>query len=429
MLSKCFSSTTLSFKGFKVKKADRPITVLTHQGKIIAGIRVKDSNIITNYKKGVHVFFPSETDLEFELINFTDYMLNMNLMYKNTQANCIDPGPTMGLNAVNEIRPNTAYVVRRNQSTGKTMKIKEAGGATFDQAEAKSQNLEFYLSVIPQKGHDLTGAEWTSTDYVVIEDTLFQGLEQSFGAPAAQTRGFGGFDAAMSIGGAPAARGFGAASATRGIAAPTAIATPAAMTFGTATGFGASPAAMSIGAAPAARGFGAAPAARGFGAATAARGFGAAPAAPVGGGFSAMSEAFASSNAVGQSKAVSMVDGESINEHVCATGHEYNFEGAATVSRMTFSILDVPQVGEDVDPVYLAGLINKYVEAKNGRIAQDIQQVYDYPTCVVDLTSPADTVLCMCGHKCVSKAAAVQLKKCPICRAPIKARLPSEALP
>ena len=54
-------------------------------------------------------------------------------------------------------------------------------------------------------------------------------------------------------------------------------------------------------------------------------------------------------------------------------------------------------------------------------LIESLNAVYKSETCVIDLESDADTVICTCGHQCVNHANVGDLRKCPMCRSSITA--------
>ncbi len=65
----------------------------------------------------------------------------------------------------------------------------------------------------------------------------------------------------------------------------------------------------------------------------------------------------------------------------------------------------------------LEDTIRDAVENGNKVMLASLARIYDnYTECVIDLESPADTVIIQCGHKCINHANTGGIKKCPICR-------------
>lgn len=77
----------------------------------------------------------------------------------------------------------------------------------------------------------------------------------------------------------------------------------------------------------------------------------------------------------------------------------------------------------DMDPSAWDINYNDVVETftRYGRPILSIARVFKSDVCIIDLESPADTVIAQCGHQCVNSKNTLNLKTCPMCRASIVA--------
>ena len=77
----------------------------------------------------------------------------------------------------------------------------------------------------------------------------------------------------------------------------------------------------------------------------------------------------------------------------------------------------------DMDPSHWDMNYNDVVESftRYGEPIVSIARVFKSDVCIIDLESPADTVIAQCGHQCVNSKNTLGLKTCPMCRASIVA--------
>lgn len=73
----------------------------------------------------------------------------------------------------------------------------------------------------------------------------------------------------------------------------------------------------------------------------------------------------------------------------------------------------------------------QWIKNEGKALIESLNAVYKTDTCVVDLESEADTIVCTCGHQCLHHSNVVansNLNACPLCRAPITAFVRADGL-
>lgn len=119
----------------------------------------------------------------FTIVNLSeDGGINFNIIHTpEYKVNCVDPGPSYGINEVNELRPGRAYTVRCDQRTNREMILKgktdpnNSSVPVTVEAEEKSggKSLTFYLSVVASVSCDglldkfKEGTYWKATPYFI----------------------------------------------------------------------------------------------------------------------------------------------------------------------------------------------------------------------------------------------------------------------
>ncbi|KAL3800138.1 hypothetical protein HJC23_001059 [Cyclotella cryptica] len=136
------------------------------------------------------------------------------------------------------------------------------------------------------------------------------------------------------------------------------------------------------------------------------------------------SNAFAASVEVGNTQAGELAYGEAIAVSSGYTGIEYAYEHASEPTVLCMSIW------EDMKFLPLLDTLEKMLEAEmeewidnEGKVLiESLNVVFKEETCVIDLESEADTIICTCGHQCINHAnIGNDLRRCPLCRSPITA--------
>eukprot|EP00980_Cylindrotheca_fusiformis_P003608 scaffold810_cov117-Cylindrotheca_fusiformis.AAC.3 len=68
----------------------------------------------------------------------------------------------------------------------------------------------------------------------------------------------------------------------------------------------------------------------------------------------------------------------------------------------------------------------EYIQRQLQQIVEAVDAVYKISHCVVDFVSPADTVICPCGHQCVNHGNVQGITSCPLCLSPVTAFIRAE---
>jgi hypothetical protein len=125
---------------------------------------------------------------------------------------------------------------------------------------------------------------------------------------------------------------------------------------------------------------------------------------------------------VATSQAGKLVYGAEVQERVSVTGNEYAYDHASDTTVLSLSIcpgIELNQVS-DLDALAKAGL-KEALGAADARLLNGLKAVFKEEFCVIDLESPADTIIAQCGHQCVNHSNTKGLKECPVCRGHITA--------
>ena len=102
------------------------------------------------------------------------------------------------------------------------------------------------------------------------------------------------------------------------------------------------------------------------------------------------------------------------------TGKEYAYEypsDAAVLSLSIYEDMKFMPLHDNKDMINEE--IESWIKEEGKTILDSLNAIYKSDTCVIDLESPADTVICQCGHQCVNYKNISTITKCPLCRAPV----------
>lgn len=126
---------------------------------------------------------------------------------------------------------------------------------------------------------------------------------------------------------------------------------------------------------------------------------------------------------VGQTQATELKYGTSVKVYSYYTGHDYDYEhcSESTVLCMSiwkdmkfFPLPDLEKILEEE--------VAEWVQNEGKVLIESLNAVYVTDTCVIDLESEADTIICTCGHQCIHHTNVhSSLRKCPVCRVYITA--------
>jgi hypothetical protein len=127
---------------------------------------------------------------------------------------------------------------------------------------------------------------------------------------------------------------------------------------------------------------------------------------------------------VGETQAGELYHGEQVTVSSSYTGHEYAYDQCSEATVLCLSIWEdmkfLPLT--NVIEAELQAEIDEWVEHEGKALIESLNAVYRSETCVIDLESEADTIVCTCGHQCLNHAnVGDQLRRCPVCRSPITA--------
>mmetsp|Transcript_63242 Transcript_63242/g.137564 ORF Transcript_63242/g.137564 Transcript_63242/m.137564 type:complete len:529 (-) Transcript_63242:28-1614(-) len=116
---------------------------------------------------------------------------------------------------------------------------------------------------------------------------------------------------------------------------------------------------------------------------------------------------------------------------------KFDFDRRGASATLSLAVQDELQLCEDTtaeveaDEQHLRQRLENLVETRTEELLGDVQgsAVFATAECVVcmDVSPPPDTVLYQCGHQCVHLRCVqgARLRRCPLCRSPIVALLPS----
>jgi hypothetical protein len=126
---------------------------------------------------------------------------------------------------------------------------------------------------------------------------------------------------------------------------------------------------------------------------------------------------------VGTTQAGALTYGQRVDVHSGYTGHEYAYEHSSEPTVLCMSIWEGMKflaLSNTVEEE-LEAEVKEWLENEGKALIASLNAIYKVETCVIDLQSEADTIVCTCGHQCLNHANIGNLRKCPMCRSPITA--------
>jgi hypothetical protein len=128
---------------------------------------------------------------------------------------------------------------------------------------------------------------------------------------------------------------------------------------------------------------------------------------------------------VGRTQAGELSYGEHVDVRSGFTGHDYAYEQASEPTVLCMSIWEgmqfLPMPSNAVNEA-LASEVQEWIENEGKALIESLNAIFKTETCVIDLESEADTVICTCGHQCLHHSnVRGNLRHCPMCRSPITA--------
>ena len=134
---------------------------------------------------------------------------------------------------------------------------------------------------------------------------------------------------------------------------------------------------------------------------------------------------------VGQTQAGKLTYGRQIQPvYTRVTGEEYAYEHPSDPAVLCLSlhpdlqVLPLPEIRD-----ILKEELKEWIENEGKILIEGLSKVYKTSdTCVIDLESPADTIVIQCGHQCLNHGNIQGLAKCPLCRAAVLAFVQADGL-
>jgi hypothetical protein len=132
---------------------------------------------------------------------------------------------------------------------------------------------------------------------------------------------------------------------------------------------------------------------------------------------------------VGDTQAGSLTYGKQVEVRSGFTGQEYAYEHPSAPTVLCLSLYPemkfypLPDLDEAV-----GSELKEWMENEGKELLAALVAIYKADTCVIDLESPADTVVIQCGHQCLNHANVGNLRKCPMCRTPITALVKADGI-
>lgn len=133
---------------------------------------------------------------------------------------------------------------------------------------------------------------------------------------------------------------------------------------------------------------------------------------------------------VGSTQAGKLSYGQRVDVVSGYTGHDYAYEHASEPTVLCMSIWEGMKFLPLADTIEkdLEAEIKEWVENEGKALIESLNAVFKSETCVIDLESEADTIVCTCGHQCIHHTNIGNLRKCPMCRGPITAFVKADGL-
>ena len=122
---------------------------------------------------------------------------------------------------------------------------------------------------------------------------------------------------------------------------------------------------------------------------------------------------------VGQSQCGTIRYGREVTVLTGATGKDYAYDYPSSPAVLCLSIY--PEMKflplEDAEQSIIEE-IKEWKTTQGKILIEALTMVYKSDVCVVDMESPADTVIIQCGHQCLNSKNVHTIRKCPLCRSP-----------
>jgi len=126
---------------------------------------------------------------------------------------------------------------------------------------------------------------------------------------------------------------------------------------------------------------------------------------------------------VGSSQAGTLSHGSVAYKRTRSVYRQFDFDHCSEPTVLSMSIW------EDMKFLPLADIeqelklvANDWIKNESKALIESLNGVFKTDTCVIDLESKADTIICSCGHQCIHHSnVSAGLLVCPMCRSPITA--------
>jgi hypothetical protein len=134
---------------------------------------------------------------------------------------------------------------------------------------------------------------------------------------------------------------------------------------------------------------------------------------------------------VGQTQAGELGYGQERQVRVGQTNKEYAYEFPSEPTVLCMSIypglkfFPLPDLETEV-----INELTQYIADEGKQLISQLTAIFTSDTCCLDLESPADTIVCQCGHKCLNHKNVTKsgLARCPLCRSLITALVQADGL-
>jgi hypothetical protein len=338
----------------------------------------------------------------FVLTNLSDVgMINFNILHTPHRVSEVNPGPRFGINKVNELHEDHSYVLEADQRTGRQMvlagktravvdpttKVTKQVAVTVDEAEAdsgKNTGLSFYLSVVPDRQCSslvdkfAEGTVWRAS-FGFVRQRLVIRPSRSDAYRSRQVVGRYRSEILHDLD-----------------ITGSCLDDDDYIMIQTATAPDSSPPRNEV----------------------------------TNDGFTFVDDYECGGNRqlgspahIGKTQAGVLTYGRPIFVRSGCTGKDYDYDKCSEPTVLCMSIWEDMSFSPLPD---VTSELKKIVEDTMGhggkRLIESLNAVYKTESCVIDLESVADTIICSCGHQCINSANVHQeLRLCPLCRSPITA--------
>jgi len=126
---------------------------------------------------------------------------------------------------------------------------------------------------------------------------------------------------------------------------------------------------------------------------------------------------------VGSTQAGSLTYGSVVHVSTSTCTHKFDANKSSELAVLSMSIwedmkfLPLPDIEHELET-----MTDDWIKNEHSALIESLNGVFKSDTCVIDLESKADTIICSCGHQCIHHSNVTEeLVLCPMCRAPITA--------